>query len=409
MLITVAVLLCSATASAYDFEVDGIYYNILSMSDLTVEVTKGDNEYSGEVIIPSTVSYKSKALTVTSIGWQAFNKCSSLTSVTIGNSVTSIGESAFKGCSGLTNITIPNSVTFIGEYAFNNCSGLANVVVSNKYCYDYFKNIVYNIRFGGDNASPDGRCLIINSELIQLISDDLKEYVIPNGITKISSGALSGCNNLQSISIPNSVTSIGRKVFAECTALQHIDVGCNLKLIDNNTLGQISSITLLKGVSNVAHLKQFDNIRSYKGECASSDGRCLIDNGKLIHFINDNITRYAIPQGVTHVGENVFGYMHNLTLITIPDSVTSIGEGAFYGCSGLTSITIPENVTWIGDNALNCYNLESITCKAMTPPTISFPGIGDKVIIYVPKDTVKAYKKDKNWMQYSKRIKRIKE
>lgn len=237
----------------------------------------------------------------------------------------------------------------------------------------------------------------------------MKEYVIPNSITKISSGALSGCNNLQSISIPNSVISIGREAFAECTALQHIDVGCNLKLIDNNTLGQISSITLLKGVSNVAHLKQFDNIRSYKGECASSDGRCLIDNGKLIHFINDNITRYAIPQGVTHVGENVFGYMHNLTLITIPDSVTSIGEGAFYGCSGLTSITIPENVTWIGDNALNCYNLESITCKAMTPPTISFPGIGDKVIIYVPKDAVKAYKKDKNWMQYSKRIKRIKE
>lgn len=102
-------------------------------------------------------------------------------------------------------------------------------------------------------------------------------------------------------------------------------------------------------------------------------------------------------------------YNNGRGVLKFRNSVTSIEDCAFYGCSGLTSITIPENVTWIGNNALNCYNLESITCKAMTPPTISFPGIGDKVIIYVPKDAVKAYKKDKNWMQYSKRIKRIKE
>ena len=121
MLITVAVLLCSATASAYDFEVDGIYYNILSMSYLTVEVTYGDNKYSGEVVIPSTVSYKSKTLTVKSIGFSAFEDCSGLTSVTIGNSVTYIGSSAFDGCSSLTSITIPNSVASIGYNAFDGC------------------------------------------------------------------------------------------------------------------------------------------------------------------------------------------------------------------------------------------------------------------------------------------------
>lgn len=90
-----AALLCSATVSAYDFEVDGIYYNILSISDLTVKVASVDNEYSGEVIIPSIISYKSKALTVTSIGYGAFYDCRGLTSVTIGNSVTSIGDEAF--------------------------------------------------------------------------------------------------------------------------------------------------------------------------------------------------------------------------------------------------------------------------------------------------------------------------
>ena len=128
MLITVAVLLCSATANAHDFEVDGIYYNIKSASDLTAAVTyKGNsydeisNEYSGEVIIPETVVYKSKVLTVTSISRYAFNGCKNLTSVVIGNNVTSIGDDAFFGCSRLTSIEIPNSVTSIGGSAFCNC------------------------------------------------------------------------------------------------------------------------------------------------------------------------------------------------------------------------------------------------------------------------------------------------
>lgn len=119
LLITVAMLLCSVVANAYDFEVNGIYYNIISTSDLTVKVTNGDNEYSGEVIIPETIAYKSKVLKVTSIGYDAFFCCSRLTSIEIPNSVTSIGDYTFFDCTGLTNIKIPDSVTSIGTWAFS--------------------------------------------------------------------------------------------------------------------------------------------------------------------------------------------------------------------------------------------------------------------------------------------------
>ena len=67
LLTTIAVLLCSVMANAYDFEVDGIYYNILSSTDLTAEVTYGDNKYTGNVIIPSIVNYKSRDLTIKSL------------------------------------------------------------------------------------------------------------------------------------------------------------------------------------------------------------------------------------------------------------------------------------------------------------------------------------------------------
>ena len=95
---------------------------------MTAEVTYGTNSYSGEIVIPSTVTYTEQSYSVTSIGRGAFRSCSDLTSVTIPNSVTSIGRSAFDGCSGLTSVTIPNSVTSIGDYAFSNCSGLTSVI-----------------------------------------------------------------------------------------------------------------------------------------------------------------------------------------------------------------------------------------------------------------------------------------
>ena len=87
-----------------------------------------DESKSGDLIIPSTISYNGTTYNVTSIGDRAFYYCSGLTSVTIPNSVTSIGGSAFYGCSGLTSVTIPNSVTSIGEGAFYECSGLTSIV-----------------------------------------------------------------------------------------------------------------------------------------------------------------------------------------------------------------------------------------------------------------------------------------
>lgn len=104
-LLTITLLLCSISASAHDFEVDGIYYNITSSEDLTVEVMyKGSsynsyhNEYAGAVVIPESVTHNDNTYSVTSIGYRTFQGCSELTSITIPNSVTSIEGFAFRGC-----------------------------------------------------------------------------------------------------------------------------------------------------------------------------------------------------------------------------------------------------------------------------------------------------------------------
>ena len=119
-IITAIALMLSLSANAYDFEVDGIYYNVLSMTDLTCSVTSGDNKYSGNVIIPEKATYAGMTFAVTSIGNYAFYGCTGLTSVTIGNSVTSIGDKAFYYCEGLRDIYVnwQNPLTNIGTGVF---------------------------------------------------------------------------------------------------------------------------------------------------------------------------------------------------------------------------------------------------------------------------------------------------
>ena len=118
-------------SSAYDAYINGIFYNFSSSEATVTYQNSSHNSYSGDVVIPATVTYQGKTYSVTSIGNDAFRVCSRLTSVTIPNSVTSIGKNAFSGCSGLTSVTIPNSVTRIGYSAFEDCSGLTSITIPN--------------------------------------------------------------------------------------------------------------------------------------------------------------------------------------------------------------------------------------------------------------------------------------
>lgn len=108
-------------AQAYDARIQGIYYNLKNgEAEVTYNIQDGF-DYSGAVVIPSSVMYDGRTYPVTSIGDYAFSDCFSMTSICIPSGVTSIGEAAFGGCHGLTSINIPNSVTTIQSRAFGYC------------------------------------------------------------------------------------------------------------------------------------------------------------------------------------------------------------------------------------------------------------------------------------------------
>ena len=123
----------------------------------------------------------------------------------------------------------------------------------------------------------------------------------------------------------------------------------------------------------------------------------------------NSLKSVAIGNSVTSIGDVAFYGCSSLTSITIPDSVISIGNYVFYGCSSLTSITIPDSVTEIGGHAFNrCTSLEEVYCKPTTPPAgdsymFDNNALGRK--IYVPAESVEAYKSAVNWKSYADYIK----
>ena len=229
LLLALLMAVTAATAFAYDFEVDGIYYNKLS-DGTSVEVTSGDKKYTGSVTIPSQVTYSGTTYSVTSIGEDAFYNCLRLTSVTIPNSVTEIGWYAFEYCSGLTSVTIPNSVTEIGKYAFDSCTGLTSVTIGNSVtsigdqafygCESlekvYITDLVAwcNIYFADTYSHP-----MRYAKQLYLDEIEVTDLVIPETVTSIGSYAFYGCTGLTSVTIPESVTSISTCAFSGCTGL----------------------------------------------------------------------------------------------------------------------------------------------------------------------------------------------
>ena len=382
-------LMATTCLWAEDFSVNGIYYNYLDGKN--VEVTyRGNyadnynNEYSGAVTIPETVTYNGTTYSVTSIGNWAFSNCSSLTSVTIGNSVTSIGEGAFWYCSSLTSVTIPNSVTSIGDrafygcssltsltigesvtsignYAFYSCSKLSSIIIPNSvtsigsYAFRNCSSLTFvtipnsvtsieSSAFSGCSSLPvENNLRYADTYLVEAVDKTLSTYSIKDGTKWIGNSAFSSCRSLASITIPNSVTSIGSWAFEGCSSLTSVTIPNSVTSIGSRAFYDCSSLTSVTINSNAVVNKDHPHYSN------------------ISHIFGSQVTEYIIGDAVKGIGEYAFSDSSSLTSITIPNSVTSIGNWAFFNCSSLTSVTIPNSVTSIGKYAFrNCSSLTSV-------------------------------------------------
>lgn len=340
--------------SAYDFQTDGIYYG-LNGEEATV--VQGDTPYSGDVVVPLSVSYDGNTYSVTAIGETAFESCSELISIALPNTVTTIGYAAFYNCSSLASVSMGNSVTSIGVHAFFLCSSLASITLPASVISigtDAFldcENLEEIIVAEGNNSysSVDGVLYDKNKTTLLKCPDKKSQVTIPTSVTAIENGAFTGCHGLTTIEIPNSVKSISSQAFFSCRNLTTVSIGNSVTAIGN---GAFSNCTSLEEIIVAEENPSYSSV----------EGALYNKDQTVLSKWPDKKLNVSIPNSVTAIGNCAFEYCSELTSITLPESVTTIGEWAFSRCSGLTSIDIPHAVKNIGYQAFSyCDNLTSIS------------------------------------------------
>ena len=198
-------------ANSETVEIDGIYYQ-LDSEEKKAEVTNNPNQYTGNVIIPQTVTYNSVVYTVTSIGFCAFRNCIDLNSVTIPNSVNEILEGAFRDCINLTSITFGNGLKKIFREAFRGCNSFAVYISDLKaWCEVSF---LHDSRY---NCNP-----LSYASYLYINGDEITDLVIPEGVTTINDIAFYNCSTITSVTLPKSLISIGESAFSYCRGLQSL-------------------------------------------------------------------------------------------------------------------------------------------------------------------------------------------
>lgn len=183
---------------------------------VTVSGTSGNPT---QLNIESSISSNGRNYTVTEIATWAFNKCNTLTEVTLPNTVDEIGYQAFFNCSNLTNVTIPEGVTKIGQAAFYGCSQLTSITIPSTITD-------MDTAFSGNTA--------------------LSQVTLTNGIPKISSHAFERCTELREIKVPISVDEICPFAFNGCTNLKSVLLEKNINIINSNAFKDCTELNDVK-------------------------------------------------------------------------------------------------------------------------------------------------------------------
>ena len=278
-----------------DFEIDGIYYNILDLTNRTCEVTYHNKYYhsylQGEINIPSIVNYKGRTF-----------------------SVIGISSNAFNGAKNLESLFLPQTLEFIGENAFSNCAAMKKVQLSNTIktnLFDFSSLELTSVIFIGENSTIPN--WLMNNTTLKTITFDC-----PN-LIQIPDSAFYACEALEDIILPNTIQTIGNYSFWGCSRIYKIELPTSLTKIGQSAFQSCTSLTSVNIKAPMSEIPPY-----CYANCSSLTSVVFGDNIKVI-------------------GSNAFSYCSAITDLVITSSIDSIADNAFVGCSAVKSLSINDS------------------------------------------------------------------
>lgn len=382
-------------------EIDGINYE-LDSNEKTACVIKGS--YSGDIKIPSEIIFDGKNYKVTKIGYEAFCKCTdltsielpsslitidqrafydcgSLTSIEISKGVTTIDEFAFSWCTGLLSVTIPESVDFIHETAFQNCLNLRDVNIDCHYLGSCFKDLIdiKNLKFG-PHVEEIGEMAFMNCFRVSNID-------FGTNVKKIGRLAFFRCEGVSSLTLPNSISTIEVSAFAMCKNLESVVLPENIKLLKDYVF-QGTNLKHLSIPSSVTTIYQY----AFKDCNNLEDVTSLPENPPLMYdksFGSYDITLYVPESSVDqYKATSPWNLFKEILIIEGGTSIANVqSQGAHIkSCDGMLSIQgvsegMPITVYTLGGKQVGTgitRHGETIIATTLQPNDIAVVKIGEK-------------------------------